>query len=381
VSTGAGDALDRAVEEAMAGGGLAGPGEMFDVESAPLGAVVALDVLARRLPKAELHLHFEGAIPPSTLRRLAAEHDVALPGSDAPGSTFDYRGFAKFAADLARAGELLRGPDDVVSAALDVFAREVDAGCRHLELMVTLGFHTERGWEPNDFLGALATAFTAARDMWDLSGGVIVELDRGAGGQAAARIATVAADAADAGFPVLGIGNSGDPLAVPFADLAPGYEIARSRGLKLCGHVDMPDDLEPAIELGLDRIDHGFSALFRPDLLERIVERQVPLTLCLTSNILQMPGIFPDFDTHPVEALVAAGACCTFHTDDPPYFFTDLAQEYRAVARTLGWEPADLAAAARASLGAAWLVPAERDERLQTWDAEIAALLADPRWS
>jgi len=379
--TDSGDALDRAVEEAIAGGGLPGEGEMFDVEAAPLGPVIALDVLSRRVPKAELHLHLEGAIPPSTLRRLAAERGVDLRDSRAPGSGFDYRGFAKFGADLARAGELLREPSQVTDAALDVLAREVDAGCRHVEIMVTLGFHTDRGWDPFDFLRALDSAFGTARDHWDLSGGVIVEFDRSAGGGVAARIAEVAGDAADSGLPVVGVGNSGDPLAVPFAALAPGYEIARARGLRLCGHVDMPDDVEPALDFGLDRIDHGYSALFRPDLLERIVEQQVPLTLCLTSNVMQMPGIFPDFDTHPVAGLAAAGARCTYHTDDPPYFFTDLAQEYRAAARTLGWGPDELVAAARASLEAAWLPAHERDARLGVWDAELSALLTDPRWS
>lgn len=376
-----GEALDRAVEEAIAGGGLPGEGEMFDVEAAPLGPVIALDVLSRRVPKAELHLHLEGAIPASTLRRLAAEHGVELPGSPAPGSAFDYRGFAKFAADLARAGEVLREPSDVTDATLDVLAREVDAGCRHVEVMVTLGFHVERGWDPFDFLRALDVAFESARDRWDLSGGVIVEFDRAAGGEVAARIAEIAGDAADRGLPVVGVGNSGDPLSVPFAALAPGYEAARARGLRLCGHVDMPDDVEPALDFGLDRIDHGYSALFDPDLLARVVEQQVPLTLCLTSNVMQMPGIFPDFDAHPVVGLAAAGARCTFHTDDPPYFFTDIAQEYRVAARTLGWGPEDLVAAARASLEAAWLPTDVRAERLRSLDAELVALLADPRWS
>jgi adenosine deaminase len=375
-----GSALDRAVEEAMAGGGVPDAGEMFDVEAAPLGAVVALDVLARRVPKAELHLHLEGAIRPSTLGRLARRAGIELTAPSSPEVLFDYRGFGKFGADLARAGELLRDADTVVDATLDVLAAEVDAGCRHVELMSTVGFHASRGWDPHDFLRALGDAFDQAGELWDLSGGVIVEFERSAGGTAAEQIASVAGDAADAGLPVLGVGNSGDPLSVPFADLRPGYDAARARGLKLCGHVDMPDDLAPALEFGLDRIDHGYAALFAPDLLAEVVARQVPLTVCLTSNIVQMPGIFADFDVHPVGALAAAGVNCTFHTDDPPYFFTDLAQEYRVAARTLGWDAAELVAAARRSLEAAWLPEAERASRLEGWDGELDAMLADPRW-
>jgi len=375
---GAGDALERAAQDALKGG-LPAEGEMFDVESAPLGPVVALDVLARRIPKAELHLHFEGALRPSTLRRLERKYGDEVPPGARPDAGFDYCGFSKFGADLAAAGKLLRDAETVTEAALDVLAAEVDAGCRHVELMVTLGFHADLGWDPLEFVRAVAEAFGTAQDLWDLSGGVIVEFDRSAGGEVAAEIATIAADAADAGLPVLGVGNSGDPLSVPFADLRPGYDAARARGLRLCGHVDLPDDVAPALELGLDRIDHGYSALFVPELLAEVVDRQVPLTVCMTSNILQMPGIFADFEHHPVVGLVEAGANCTFHTDDPPYFFTDLAQEYRTAARTLAWAPAQLGAAARASLHAAWLPTEQRDARLAQWDRELDALLADPR--
>jgi adenosine deaminase len=65
--------------------------------------------------------------------------------------------------------------------------------------------------------------------------------------------------------------------------------------------------------------------------------------------------------------------------DDPPMFFTDLAQEYRAVARALGWEPVDMGAAAGRSLRPAWLDPSVREVRLAAWQDEIDALVTDAR--
>ncbi len=130
----------------------AGPlaeGEQHPIEAAPLGREVTLDLLARRLPKAELHLHFEGAIRPSTLRRLAAEHTVVLPGDPArPDALYDYIGFTKFIADMRRAASVLVSPAVITDAALEVLAAEVDAGARHVELMTTLAYHTERGLDP-----------------------------------------------------------------------------------------------------------------------------------------------------------------------------------------------------------------------------------------
>lgn len=351
---------------------------MMDIEAAPLGPVVSLDLLARRLPKASLHLHFSGSIRPSTLRLAAFEQGIDVGHRNAaPDALYDYRGFVKFIQDMQRSASLMSDANWTRRLALDVLGAEVDGGARHVEMMVTLGYYLDHGAEAFEFLGAIDSAFATAAEAWDLTGGIIVEFDRGSGGDRAREIAEIAVEAAGRGMRVVGVGNDGDPLAVPFADLSPGYDVAREAGLRLCGHVDLPDDVAPALDMDLDRLDHGYAVLYDPALLERVVASQVPFTICPTSNILQMPGLTPDFDSHALPGLIAAGVNVTLHGDDPPMFFTDLAQEYRAASRTLGWGPEELGAAARRSLGASWL---DDDERRARWDAEIDALLADSRW-
>ncbi|MGH2726699.1 MAG: adenosine deaminase family protein, partial [Actinomycetota bacterium] len=273
-------AVAAAVEEASEGM----PDGMMDIESAPLGPEISLDLLARRLPKSELHLHFEGAIPPATVGRLARHAGMPNPAQKLrPDSLYDYRGFAHFIDGMRDACALMTTDDAVIEAALDVFARGVDAGARHIELMTTLGYHIEQGRDPRQYLAALGRAFAQAAEMWGMSGGIIVEFDRPAGPGPASEIANIAADARDAGVPVLAVGNDGDPLTLPFRDLAPAYEVARSRGLKLTGHADLPDDITAALELGLDRIDHGFFAIYDQGAMDQLVAKQIPMTLCITS--------------------------------------------------------------------------------------------------
>lgn len=362
----------EAVEEGLPDDG------MMDIEAAPVGPQVALDILARRLPKASLHLHFSGSIRPSTLRLMAHEHGADFGHRTAgPDALYDYRGFVKFIQDMQRSASLMRDVESTRRLALDVLGAEVDGGARHVEMMVTLGYYLDHGAEAYEFLGAIDSAFETATEAWDLSGGVIVEFDRGSGGDRAREIAEIAVEAKSRGMRVVGVGNDGDPLAVPFAALAPGYDVARDAGLKLCGHVDLPDDVAPALDMGLDRLDHGYAVLYDPELLERVVTSQVPFTICPTSNILQMPGLTPDFDSHALGGLMEAGVNVTIHGDDPPMFYTDLAQEYRAATRTVGWGPEELVATARRSLDAAWL---DDDDRRARWNAEIDALLTDPRW-
>jgi len=380
VSDDVGARMQELSEEAVGDPAVLDERAPMDIEVAPLGAGVALDVLARRLPKAVLHLHFSGSVRPSVLRLLAHERGPALDtDSRRPDGIYDYRGFGKFILDMQRSAQLLSATPDVTrQVALDVLGAEVDSGARHVELMVTIGYYQGIGVDAGSFLAAIDDAFATAAEVWDLSGGIILEFDRGSGPEAALGVAELAVDARERGLRVLGVGNDGDPLTVPFADLGPAYERARAGGLRLCGHVDLPDDVAPALDLGLDRLDHGYAVLYDPALLARAVESQVPLTICPTSNILQMPGLTPDFDAHALAGLVEAGVNVTLHPDDPPMFFTDTTQEYRAASRTLAAGPADLATMARRSLDAAWI---DDDARRDRWAAEIDALLADPRWS
>lgn len=367
------------IEAAISAGPLP-EGEMHPLEAAPLGTEMTLDVLARRVPKAELHLHFGGGFRPSFVWRMARRQGIDIGMEPAPpDSIYDYAGFTKFIADMRRVSAILTTPETITEAALHMLEGEVDCGARHVEMMVTLGYHAEVGIDPDDTLEAVAAAFAQAREYWDLTGGIIAEFDRPAGPDAAVEIATAAVAARERGLPVVGVGNDGDPILVPMRDLAPGYGVARRGGLRLCGHVDMPWDVPDALLLDLDRIDHGFSALAMEDELAQIVERQIPMTICPTSNVMQGPGLYPDIAAHPVGGLIAAGAYVTLNADDPPMFFTDLAQEYRSVARALGWGPVELADMARRSLEAAWLPEGERDGRLAAWAAETTALVADAR--
>ena len=350
------------------------------IETAPLGAEVGLDILARRLPKAELHLHFEGAVRPSTLHRFAHQCGARLADGPAPDSPYDYSNFTNFIKGMRMAASLMRDAPSVTGMALDVLAGCVDAGCRHVELMTTLNYHRERGFDPQAFLRALAAAFEQAAEFWGLGGGIIVEMDRPAGVEMALADVRDALAARDQGAPMLGVGNDGSPLTVPLGDLAPAYELAGKEGLRLCGHADLPQDVGTALDMGFDRIDHGFFAAFDPALLDRIKQREVPLTLCPTSNIIQLPGLFSDFSAHPIGTIMAAGVQVTLNSDDPPMFFTDLAQEYRATARSLGWGAEEMANAARQSLQSAWLGE-DRERKLREWEHQIAALLQDPRRS
>jgi adenosine deaminase len=111
-----------------------------------------------------------------------------------------------------------------------------------------------------------------------------------------------------------------------------------------------------------------------PGLVERLVELDVCLDVCPTSNI--MLAVFPSYAEHPLPQLLDAGVPCSLNADDPLLFGPDLLGEYELVRKEFGFDDARIATMARASIehgGAPESVKAEALAGIQAWlDADLA---------
>jgi aminodeoxyfutalosine deaminase len=114
-----------------------------------------------------------------------------------------------------------------------------------------------------------------------------------------------------------------------------------------------PDTIWAAIrELRADRIGHGTSAPTDPTLMDYLRESQLPLEVCVTSNL--RTGVVPSLDRHPVRAFLARGLDVTLSTDDPGMFDTTLNHEYELVAGVADLDAARTIGLARAGVRASF---------------------------
>jgi adenosine deaminase len=96
-----------------------------------------------------------------------------------------------------------------------------------------------------------------------------------------------------------------------------------------------PESVRQAVEaLGAERLGHGLTAAHDPALLALLRDRQIPLEVCLTSNVAT--GVLGRIEDHPMPRFLDAGLVVTLNTDDPAMFGTDLVNEYLLAARTFG---------------------------------------------
>jgi adenosine deaminase/aminodeoxyfutalosine deaminase len=101
-----------------------------------------------------------------------------------------------------------------------------------------------------------------------------------------------------------------------------------------------PESIRAALDLGAERIGHGIAAAQDPDLMRELRERDIPLEICITSNLLT--GVVKRIEDHPVRRLFDAGVPITLNTDDPAMFGCTLAGEYALAARAFGFSAAEL---------------------------------------
>ncbi len=343
----------------------------------------ALDEFVTRMPKAEIHLHLEGSVQPTTLRDLAIKHAVDLPIHDdaSLAAFYEFRDFAHFIDIYMAACECLRTPEDFARVAYEIGADAARQNTRYLEIH----FNPEpnarkRGIPIRDQLdGMNAGRAQAANEFgvqmrWIADGVRDAESGPGSVSQTVEWIKGL-----PAGDGVIGLGLGGFETAGPPERFVAAFADARAAGLHVVAHAGEatgPETIWTTLQLlGAERIGHGVSAVLDGALVRHLAENQIPLELCPVSNLRTRVVQSPE--AHPFAALDAAGVLVTVNSDDPPMFGTTLADEYRFLAATFGYGATDLARLARNGVVASFLTAGKKTAMLAAFDAECAVLLEE----
>ncbi|NND04159.1 MAG: adenosine deaminase [Acidimicrobiia bacterium] len=324
----------------------------------------------RGLPKAELHMHIEGTLEPEMLFELAQKNDVELPFVSVAEvrAAYDFDDLQSFL-DIYYAGAAVLITEEDFAALMRAYLeRAIADGVRRAEMFFDPQTHTQRGID----VGTVIRGFRVAMDEYQdrISTGLIMCFLRHLGGEEA--VATFEAARPYLGE-LIGVGLDSSEVGFPPELFVDAYALARQEGLRLTAHAAEeagPDYVWGALNaLGAERIDHGVQSERDPELIERLVQDQIPLTMCPISN--RQLKVFANLGDHNLKRMLDRGVKVTINSDDPAYFGGYIGDNYIETAQALGLTRDDLATIARNSIEASFLDDAAKSQLLD----ELATFL------
>jgi aminodeoxyfutalosine deaminase len=320
------------------------------------------------LPKAELHLHLEGSMEPATLLELRLRH--GMPGASLAEveQLYNYENFAGFLMAFKDVTGHLRTPEDYELITYRLTERLKSENVRHAEVFVSVGVCLWRNQDFPPIFEALERGRERAEKDFGISLLWIFDAVRQFGAEKAKAVADLAIQFRDRN--VAGFGIGGDEVQGPAELFKDVYAHASAHGLHLTAHAGEnagPESIWGALNLKAERIGHALTAGKDPELIEELAERQIPIEVCVTSNL--RTGCCTEISQHPVRNYFDNGLMLTLNSDDPAMFRTSLAAEYRLVQETFGFTDEHLRELARNSFEASFLPPEKKVQFLDLLDA------------
>lgn len=318
-----------------------------------------------RVPKAELHLHIEGTLEPEMMLRLAERNGVRLPYADVDEirAAYQFSDLQSFL-DIYYAGAgVLREERDFRDLTRAYLERAHEDNVRHVEIFFDPQTHTDRGVPFQVVIEGIHSALEEGRVELGISSRLILCFLRHL--SAAAAMATLE-EALPYRDRIHAVGLDSSEVGHPPAKFADVFARARDAGFLAVAHAGEegpPEYIREALDLlAVRRIDHGVRCLEDPALVERLVNDEIPLTVCPLSNVKLR--VFDTLEAHNLGKLLDAGIVATINSDDPAYFGGYIGDNFLHTQRALDLSADDIRRLARNSFTASFLDDAEKEAHL-----------------
>jgi len=288
-----------------------------------------------RIPKVELHLHLEGAIPFDALWTLIQKYgrDSSVQTVDALKEKFVFRDFPHFLENWAWKNTFLREYEDFTFICEEIAISLKKQNIKYVETFFTPIDFDLIGLETQKIAEAIRRGLSK---ISDIEIGLITDLGRATELNRAELILDEIHEVKELG--IIGIGIGGAEYDFPPNRFKNIYEQARHYGFRTTAHAGEAAGASSIwgaiLDLKVDRIGHGTRAFEDESLLDYLAEHQIPLEMCPISNVCT--GVIEKIESHPIKKYIDHGIIVTVNTDDPKMFNNSLAEEYINLEKIFG---------------------------------------------
>ena len=328
--------------------------------------------LIQKLPKAELHLHIEGSLEPELMFRLAKKNNVEIPYDSVEDvrAAYNFNNLQSFL-DIYYAGaNVLLTQDDFYDLTWEYILKCVEDNVIHTEIFFDPQTHTERGVAFEAVITGIKDALADAKEKYGITSCIIMCFLRHLSQEAAFETLEQALAFKD---DIIGVGLDSSELGNPPSKFKEVFQKAKEAGFKLVAHAGEEADFSYIYEaldlLNINRIDHGVQSIKSPELMQRLKDEQMPLTVCPNSNIELR--VFDNYKEHNIKELLDYGLNISVNSDDPAYFKGYVNQNFINLYENLPITEEDIITLVKNSFRSAFI----SDELKEDYLAKVDAVL------
>ncbi len=316
-----------------------------------------------QLPKAELHIHIEGSLEPELMFQLAQRNKIKLPlkSVEEVRAAYQFKNLESFLKIYYAGAKVLVTEQDFYDLTRAYLEKCVSQNIRHVEIFFDPQTHTDRGIAFETVFEGIQQALKEAKRDYNLSSHLILCFLRHLSAESA--MATL-----EQALPykehLIAVGLDSSEKNNPPHKFQAVFDKARAEGFLTVAHAGEegpPEYIWEAIQLlKVSRIDHGVRSVEDSQLIDYLLQEQIPLTVCPLSNI--QLRVFPSLQEHNLKHLLDLGLCVTVNSDDPAYFRGYLVENIWETQKTLNLTAQDLVKLAENSIKASFIEASLKQE-------------------
>lgn len=321
-----------------------------------------LDTFIEKMPKIELHLHLEGSIQPETAFHLIKNNNPYNPPKSVEEIKQRYRfgNLTEFIYGMKSVTDNILSIDDLQDVACQMLTNLAKENVVYVEYDCALQKYINLGLKLEAIVDALWQCAQKFEQEKGIMSRLIVNSQRSHGAES---VESLAGKIIKLNHPyIVGFGLSGDESKYPQKFFTTAFEILQREGMHRTVHAGEavgPRSVWDAIRLlYAERIDHGTRAIEDEELVKLLVEREIPLTQCLTSNVKL--NVVNDYLSHPFGAFLKRNVRVTLNTDDPAIFESNLTNEIKIATHEFNLSINDLNTLTSNSVDASFLTKTEK---------------------
>ena len=291
----------------------------------------------KELPKIELHLHIEGTLEPELLFKLAKRNSVQLPFNsiDEVKKAYQFSNLQDFLDIYYQGAEVLLIKQDFYDLTWAYLLMCKEQNVIHVEPFFDPQTHTSRGVPFETVVNGISEALVDAKEKLGITSRLIMCFLRHLSEESAIETLKSSKQFSDV---IYGVGLDSAEMGNPPEKFVNVFNQAKDMGYKLVAHAGEEGPASyiwSSLDvLNVQRIDHGIRAIDDPDLMLRLIETQMPLTICPLSNVKLR--VFDNMASHTILDMLDLGVCVTVNSDDPSYFGGYMTENFLALYDSLG---------------------------------------------